>query len=359
MAVRITKGGLQSYDPNPFYSLKKKKEEEKKTSSKKELPEKETGVFDEKININHQPKIIRNEETGRIAGLEIGGRTYLGLSEKDINAIIEKQAPQQTPEGAIEMKDFLKNIDLKKYKPEDVEILKQQIAEEEAKLAPSPIQEQAQYLEERDKWKKKWSTLSRGLAPYITDNLALKLNRMSKEEMDLALSQQAPQQIYNSGLGQKLLGRFETLAGNLGNDLIGVSVEGLLDTIQNRKEVSEITATMSEMSSLLPAIEGVVNNQGITPQKALAELNRAQRDIEIIDEQIKRAATLKPEIIQSGEYQAMIEELRVYAADLRDARGTALEKLRTLEPQFNVLETQAYLAELEEASERLGREIIE
>lgn len=57
---------------------------------------------------SNTPQVIRSGDTGRMTGLTIGGKSYLGLSQKDINAILEKQGPQATPEGAVEARDVAK-----------------------------------------------------------------------------------------------------------------------------------------------------------------------------------------------------------------------------------------------------------
>jgi hypothetical protein len=48
------------------------------------------------------PEVIRDAETGRISGVTIRGKSYLGLSEAEVNNIIGKQGPQPTPAGAVE-----------------------------------------------------------------------------------------------------------------------------------------------------------------------------------------------------------------------------------------------------------------
>ena len=51
---------------------------------------------------SNQPQVYRDQETGRLSGITINGKTYMGLKEEDINAILKAQAPQPTPAGALE-----------------------------------------------------------------------------------------------------------------------------------------------------------------------------------------------------------------------------------------------------------------
>jgi len=54
------------------------------------------------------PEIIRDEETGKMSGVTVGGKTYLGLPKEDINAIVSKNIPEPTPAGAVETEDLLR-----------------------------------------------------------------------------------------------------------------------------------------------------------------------------------------------------------------------------------------------------------
>ena len=87
MAVKLTKNGLQSVpDFNPKDVFTKSP-----ASSSSSTPA-----------VSTPPEVIRDAETGRISGVKVGNKTYLGISAKEVENIIGKQGPQPTPAGAVE-----------------------------------------------------------------------------------------------------------------------------------------------------------------------------------------------------------------------------------------------------------------
>lgn len=223
------------------------------------------------------------------------------------------------------------------FKQEDVQKIQEQVVVEEEALPESIIQESDRVrLEEQQAFKDKKikDFIKRGLTPEEAE-LAFQTNDVSPE-FSLRQSQ-----------GDKAIGAIRQVFGDVGKSLFGISLNQFLDQASDPTELSSLTGQMSEAASLLPAIEGAVNNGAISPFRALAELNSAEKDGVVLRGDMDRLAVLRPEIVGTKEYLEMRVELDVYIADIRDARGTALERLRTTEPEFNILETQDYINQLE------------
>jgi|ETNvirnome_2_300_1030623.scaffolds.fasta_scaffold01985_7 hypothetical protein len=171
---------------------------------------------------------------------------------------------------------------------------------------------------------------------------------LTEEEAEWAYQQifSNPEFSLRQSQGDKAVAALRQTLGDAFQDFLGISLNTFLDQASDPTELSALTGEMSEAASLLPAIEGAVQSEGISPFQALAELNSAEKDGVIIRGDMDRLAVLRPEIVQTKEYHEMRKELEVYIADIRDARSTALEKLRTTSPEFNVLETQGYINQI-------------
>jgi hypothetical protein len=231
----------------------------------------------------------------------------------------------------------------KSLKQEDVNLLKQNVATEEAGLSESILQEEDRVRVEREA-KQREDIIKRNIKQGRTEEEANK-------QADLILLQGEFTKDFSLELDlqDQAISGIRGVFGDVGQSFIGLSLNQFLDQASGEPlELNEFTAQMSEAASLLPAIEGAVNNGAISPSLALAELNSAEKDAIIFRGKMDRVAVLRPDIVQSEEYLALRVELDVYEADIRDARGTALEKLRTTETQFNMLETQEYVRQLEE-----------
>ena len=280
-----------------------------------------------------ETQIFTDPETGKPSGITIDGRTFLGIGEKEIDKLIRQKEEKEPRPSEV----LTKRLEEERFKPEDVERLKGEVAVEEAGLPESIIQERERVREEEETERKE-EFIERNVKAGMTRKQAELYYESTNPEMAFTLKQTQ---------GDKAIGALRSIFGDVGRDLIGLSLNQFLDQAGDPTELTALQGQMSEAASLLPAIEGVVNNEAITPQRALAELNSAERDGEILRGNFDRLAVLRPEIVQTQEYIEMRVELEVYIADIRDARGTALEKLRTTVPEYNVLETQEYIGQLE------------
>jgi len=118
MATRITKGGLQSYDPLQGTVFKKKKKPPLK-------------FVDPKVAIARakasgsgvdKPEVTRDAETGELSGLRVGDKTFLGLDPEEIATIAAGEKRKVTvPEGAVEAGTSEKERKIEKEKEEIIE----------------------------------------------------------------------------------------------------------------------------------------------------------------------------------------------------------------------------------------------
>ena len=110
MAVRLTPSGFQSYDPLQDFPKKRRatggttEKPKPKPKPKKDFPDVEGRVFTE-------------ADTGKPIGVTIGGKTFLGLDRREIEAMTGRR---QLPAGTIST-------------PEAKEIVKEAEREEEAR----------------------------------------------------------------------------------------------------------------------------------------------------------------------------------------------------------------------------------
>ena len=226
------------------------------------------------------------------------------------------------------------------FRQEDVTQLQEQVAAEQAKLGESTIQEMERIrLEDEAKAKedfikRNWNKTRQEAEDYYEFVYGAGDAELKAKEIRLSS-------------GDRIMGFVRGVFGELGKPIVGIGLNDFLDQMSDPTELSALTGLMSEAASSLPAIEGSVNNESIPAQVALAELNRAEQDGIILRGNMDRLAILRPEIVQTKEYYEMRAELDTYMADIRDARGTALEKLRTTSPEFNLLETQEYIRQVD------------
>lgn len=288
---------------------------------------------EKRTNVKIVGRTVEESEANRKKSQE-----RISLREKEKQKLLDAGATDKaaTIEAAGIARDAKEKEEQEKFKVEDVEGLKGQVAAEEASLGPSAIQEtETARLEQSEEQKNK----------FIEQNIK---SGLSRKEAELFYDSTFPENEFalKQSQGTKAVGFIRNIFGEVGKDFIGLSLNDFLDQASDPTELSSLTGQMSEAASLLPAIEGVVNNGAISPQKALAELNSAEKDGTILRAKMDRLAVFRPEIVMTEEYLEMRVELEVYLADIRDARGTALERLRTTTPEFNILETQDYINQM-------------
>lgn len=286
-------------------------------------------------------EVFKDPQTGETTGIvSPSGQIFLG-SPQQLEPVSKLAARSEDPLEKVGTQAGQQAQ--AEFRAEDIGALKRGVAEEEAGLEPSEIQKFSAALPTITSQKLQIA-FNQDVARLIKDE---KFSRADAEIIARFRLDMLPVDRVREITTLRVLSNMDRIFGGIGGDLIGTSVSEAADVLADRKDLNELTATMSEAASLLPAIEGVVGSGGISPQRALAQLNRAEKDAKIIDQIIQEAALTRPSIVLTGEYLAMRVELEVLIADLADARSTALEKLREEDPQFNLAETRAYLREFE------------
>lgn len=73
---------------------------EEVAKKKKERIKGETPPKKEEVKAEEKPRILTDPKTGEVTGVEIGGRTFLGLKPEDVESILAGERPRAGPETA-------------------------------------------------------------------------------------------------------------------------------------------------------------------------------------------------------------------------------------------------------------------
>ena len=307
---------------------KRVEEDEKKAQAFKQLTPKNQELKEQYRESQKKKFTERDVEQGRANLKGVTSKAFVNPEayEKALN----KERPEQIA--------YTAEQENKKFKQEDVELLKQQVAQEEQFVEPSLLQQQEEIRKEKYE-----EGLNRFLKNYK--------GKMSEDEIRELFEaheygRPIPENVLKQDATVEITGAIRDMFGEVGQEFLGISPKQITDSVRDPTDLSSLTQVMSEQASALPAIEGAVTAGGIAPQRGLAELNSAAKDAEILQGNIDRLAVLRPELVRTKEYSALAAEIETYRQDIRDARATVLEHLREGEPMFNEQETQAYIEDL-------------
>jgi len=342
-------------------TVKKKKEEEK--PNLREIPEEEAAARAERSARPTELSTLTDPRSGRPTGVVTPeGKTFLGATGESIRSLEEKQLPQ--------FKDVIREEDTTSQRlaqQSAAAAFLQQVSREEAALGTPSLQQEEIFrrrrLEEEGGVGLRGgltSNVLRGALDIATKRLPFipaivgrpaDLPFTSPEE-EAALLGMNPQQVVRTGtqnsIAKRLENNFERLFTRVFGDInvFGLSVENFIDALTNREKANELESSMGKLGETFSAIRGVVDAEGITPQKGLAMLNQQEENVLIIESRIRQAANLDPRIKTTGEYTNILAEVAKTKIELTEARADILARARETQG-FDVFQTQLMLEELE------------
>ena len=319
--------------PDPFAKARGGGEVAQKPVSKTPTPEKK-----EQPEIQ-QPQVIRDQDTGRLSGVTLRGQTYLGRNVKpqDIQNIIARQAPQETPAGAIEMSD----VAAQQARIQEVGGTLEDIGVFDKPPAVRQLESEASPLAKIPLIGSAIDPLSRAIASFLSgtklkafkkgdllDLDALIEDPQTKREIMLAEIQQ--EQLEKTATANEAIGAAaESLGLNKLPFGIGEAVDkftktpsGDVNTLRNRiKELDSLASGMSDA-----AAQGELGS----PLEVSRQISDMDIEISKVEAQLKFLVTLSsvlqsdPEEVNNIEIEILKARETLFEAKQRLAEGAAV-----------------------------------
>tara|TARA_R100001480_G_scaffold29257_1_gene39776 strand:- start:1998 stop:3077 length:1080 start_codon:yes stop_codon:yes gene_type:complete len=172
------------------------------------------------------------------------------------------------------------------------------------------------------------------------------------ENLGLSTSQVIGTEFQNSNVAQidKDLLALEQIFSDLG--VFEFAGEDVIDILSNRQELSEIDSNLGKLGELLSSIKGQSDANGIPPTEALARLNRIERDILLLEANMKATGILRPQAKITGEYTNVVTELSKTKEELAEARAHVFVNIQENNPFIDIPRSQAIQREL---NKKIGR----
>ena len=302
-------------------------------------------------------------ETGKTKGIQLpDGRVFFGLNKDDLANIIRQQGidPANFPNVAERVVNEQEIIDfLAEVTDAEAELLPSQLQQE---LAAGRGEGRLEVPERRaERLAERGAAL--GLKPAeIGGNIILqgleKITGNEFEDIDAAELAETP---FGKVLGLTTLGvgggllvaalapivttavgilsaKLGTAAGfvrggvAVGAGALGVGkIEEITDRVLQREDAQELQSAVSTMGQLSTDIVATVKAEGITRAQGIAEINREEADLNIMEGKLKQAAALDPRVKTSGAYVDIMKDIM----DSRNQFRTAKAEILQLETQFN------------------------
>jgi len=368
---------------------------EKKKKEKKLLEDIKAGKIENKSTQTSkrrepptQPAMLRDAETGRITGVILpDGREFPNIGSKEARALAENWIKKHAlPAGAVEAKESFKIPEL---------ISMEEIKKAEAELPPSELQKQViaegglEKLEGRaerfaEKGAKVGLLPAVGIGNLITAGIekitGKKYGRTTAAELAETPAGKALG-LSTLGIGTALLGftagptisswvgiQSARLAASLGvskGAVLGVGVLGIgavtglktdiiIDIILDREEASELQSSVNTIGQRAPTIFGTVQSGGISKSQGLAELNKLEDDLNIVEMRLQQAVLLDPRVRQSGQYIDILQDINDQREVIRENRADILASI----PEYNPSQIAVLLEEIQKQSEAERQELI-
>lgn len=302
---------------------------------------------------------LEHEERKRRAGVSTpGGRVAKALpgfqQEQDQRGIAEIQARQQQPE------------------------LISQVAEAEAGLAPTTLQEQFAEgggFQEQEGVGERFVERGAELGLAIPAGAANLISSGLKSTTGIDIGKIKAADLAETGLGKTLgisigvaaaaglwvaagaaitagvaatiakiavSGGAKAVAGAVavgGLGALGFSKDAIVDVVLKREKSNELQSSVNTVGEMSTTISGTYKAGGISKVQALAELNQLENMLTIIESKLQQAAILDPEVKRSGQLVDIQADIIDQRSVLREARADIL----AADPQYNPAQIMALL----------------
>ena len=135
--------------------------------------------------------------------------------------------------------------------------------------------------------------------------------------------------------------------------LTGLSTDKIVDMALGRADTSQIQSSINTAAQVTPTIVGLVESGGLTAAQGIAEINRLERDVDILEMEIQQAIILDPSIRTSGELNDILMDIIDARNIFRESRASIISS----QPQFNALETISLLDTFQKQAGTEGHDI--
>ncbi len=116
-----------------------------------------------------------------------------------------------------------------------------------------------------------------------------------------------------------------------GGDLLGIDKDVIVDRILDREDAQEIQGAITTSGQLANDIVATVRAGGISKAQGIAEINKEETDVNILESRVHQAVKLDPRVAQSGQYIDIMKDIQ----DSRSQFRTAKADILALDPEFN------------------------
>ncbi len=286
------------------------------------------------------PEVFRDPETGRLSGITIGGKTYLGLGPEDVERIAAGERKRvAVPEGAIEVGEA--------RRLEDIEREKERLLDEEVpeRRELDPFRTGPEKLPAIGQW----ITASRGIGKWLNKKLGRSFDiDLTPEEMRTAALTAIEKEEIEKGL---------TINEALGAYVEALPLSGFLG-IDFSKNLEMPSANAREVMSNIRKIKRQITNIETNVKMGYLPVSVAQsqvRDMELniqgLESRLKMLINNSPSLkFNSDEVNTMETEILIVREKLFQS------KLNVLEGKAKDPDEMDLLLKMEEMGLILGEE---
>jgi len=156
-----------------------------------------------------------------------------------------------------------------------------------------------------------------------------------------------------------VLGGITKVIGGTGAGVVGgialteVDMENVIDTILNRQKAEELQSAVTTVGQMQTDIVGVVREGGITKAQGIAEINRLERDLNILEGLIQQAIISDPRITTSGKIHDLMFDISDSQNQLRSGKAEILATVQG----FDSVQVMITLGKLEREAQARGESI--
>lgn len=131
-------------------------------------------------------------------------------------------------------------------------------------------------------------------------------------------------------------------AGALGLSAVtGLNVDLIIDKLLDRKETQEIQSSVNTIGEMSSTIVGTYRSGGYgnNPANALSQLNSLDEDLRIVESQLQQAVILDGRVRQSGEYIDILADIQDQRSVIQEGRADILAET----PSFDAATIAEYM----------------
>jgi len=349
---------------------KKKEEKEFKEvvpeSEKEPFPEQPKTQEEFEKTVSSIPKTFDDPDTGRATGLEVGGRTFLGLSPGDIEKIIQGERTKQI-EGTIGFGELARKRQAITGIEQQFDPLisgVQERIEEQPSLKPEPVKETFEELTEKASGKvlSPFTNIGTAIGNFVVEKTGTGRQRTPEEVNEMIAGTNLGKGLAALGTAAALTGvgvaisaavgglaasTTGALIGKLGAStqaifgigaVAGAGALGLQALDVKRGEIETHRNVISEVSSQAQALRSVAESGGkqLIPV-VLRQLEKMEREIQDAEAAITTRGALNVKFRSDDEHLEIMAEARDARIEILNAAqevsGLAIQGKVTLDPE--------------------------